>query len=234
MPHTEHPVHHITTHQPMLRLEGVNTPWREVLHLGSVCRFSRNQMMPAGRDAGMYLLTRGSVRIRYTTKTGHERHFLTLGQYCIVNELPALAFDLPGVSLHCLEGVEAWRFQSTLLEDPAFCSQYPHLMSNLLRYVARKLGTYFFCLSELGSGTSLSQLCTLLLLARNQQIALSQSELGAMLGLHQTTVARMVRALRDEGVIGRFTKHALEVRNPERLRALAEPTATLSYNPKKS
>lgn len=45
-----------------------------------------------------------------------------------------------------------------------------------------------------------------------------------MLGLHQTTVARLIRRLREEGVIGRFTKRELEVLDMERLRELARTT----------
>ena len=51
---------------------------------------------------------------------------------------------------------------------------------------------------------------------------MSQSYVAAMMGLHQTTVARLIRRLREEGIIGRFTKRELQVLDRERLRRLAQ------------
>ena len=53
-------------------------------------------------------------------------------------------------------------------------------------------------------------------------LCMSQSDVAAMMGLHQTTVARLIRRLREEGIIGRFTKRELQVLDRERLRRLAQ------------
>lgn len=212
-----------------LRLHGANAVWKEALHLGKRCRFSRHHRIPGERDSGFFLLTQGSVRVSYTASMGHERHFLTIGEGCLFNELSILTSGVIGVTFVCMEPVEAWRFSPALLEDTQFCRQYPHLPINLLRSMGRKLNTYFFYLTELRTGSSFNQLCTLLLLISRQRLAISQSELGLMLGLHQTTVSRMVRFLRHEGVIGRFTKNLLEVQDLPRLCEMAEVVTARPY-----
>ena len=55
---------------------------------------------------------------------------------------------------------------------------------------------------------------------------MSQSDAAAMLGLHQTTVARLIRRLREKGVIGRFTKSELQVLDVARLREMAHAMET--------
>lgn len=212
-----------------LRLQGANAVWTEALHLGKRCRFSRHHRIQGDRDSGFFLLTQGSVRASYTACMGQERHFLTIGEGCLFNEVSVLTSGVPGVAFVCMEPVEAWRFSPALLEDMQFCRQYPHLPINLLRSMGRKLNTYFFYLTELRTGTSFNQLCTLLLLISRQRLAISQSELGLMLGLHQTTISRMVRFLRHERVIGRFTKNLLEVLDVQRLCEMAELPVTRPY-----
>lgn len=69
------------------------------------------------------------------------------------------------------------------------------------------------------------RLCDLLLQLSNPHqpdLRMSQSDVAAMMGLHQTTVARLIRRLREEGIIGRFTKWELQVLDRERLRRLAQ------------
>ena len=69
------------------------------------------------------------------------------------------------------------------------------------------------------------RLCDLLLQLSNTHqpdLCKSQSDVAAMMGLHQTTVARLIRRLREEGIIGRFTKRELQVLDRERLRRLAQ------------
>jgi CRP/FNR family transcriptional regulator len=60
-------------------------------------------------------------------------------------------------------------------------------------------------------------------MAQNRQhYGLSQTDVATMLGVHQTTIARTVRTLRRQGIIGRFTKRELQILDQERLAAIAE------------
>lgn len=52
----------------------------------------------------------------------------------------------------------------------------------------------------------------------------SQSELALVLGLHRSTVCRIIRTLRDRGVLGHFTRCSLEILDREALAELCNPS----------
>lgn len=174
-------------------------------------------------DNVFYLLTKGHVRLSYVGDEGQERSSLFLGPNCIFNEIPALRQTATSIVFCCMEPVELWCFPASLLEDDTFIVTHPRLMANLLQSVARKSGVFFQHLSAMSFSSSMSQLCAMLLeLVEERMPRMTQSEVAAVLGLHLTTVARLIRTLRDEGVIGKFTKTELEILNVQRLQELAQ------------
>lgn len=212
-------------------LEDINAPWCEVLHLGVRCCFPKHHMEPGNRLRGFYFIAKGRVRLSYLGETGEERGTLYLGHGCLFNEIPALASELLyNVGFYCLEATETWRFDATLLEDVDFLARHAHLVANLLCSMARKSSVFFFRLARTRSTTSMNRLCELLLQltdgAHRDKLRMSQSDAAAMLGLHQTTVARLIRRLREKGVIGRFTKSELQVLDVARLREMAHAMET--------
>ena len=54
--------------------------------------------------------------------------------------------------------------------------------------------------------------------------ACPQSELALVLGLHRSTVCRIIRTLRDRGVLGHFTRCSLEILDREALAELCNPS----------
>lgn len=207
-----------------IRLENLNQPWLDVLHLGARAFFPKGQVMSAAvSEHEFYLLTKGYVRLSYVGEEGQERSSLFLGPNCIFNEIPALRQAVSPIAFCCVEAVELWRFKASMLEDVDFIACYPHLMANLLQSMGRKSGLFFQHLAAMSCSSSMSQVCALLLeLLDGRMSRMTQSELAAVLGLHLTTVARHIRTLRDAGVLGRFTKTELEVLDVPRLRELAQ------------
>jgi DNA-binding transcriptional regulator YhcF (GntR family) len=53
------------------------------------------------------------------------------------------------------------------------------------------------------------------------------SKHATRIGVHQTTIARSVRILRENNIIGRFTKKELEILDQDRLSKIAEGKPTL-------
>lgn len=204
-------------------LKGVNLPWREVLHLATRCTLAKSSVLLSG--GGFYYIEKGKVRLGFMGRGEKELGALILGRGCLFNEIPALIAPHYVVNFTVLEVVHAWRFDVGLLQDECFISTYPKLISNLLCSLARKSGIFFFKMTSSSKRSSLNRLCGFLLhLAESgkDELAMSQSDVSDMLGLHQTTTARCVRLLRERGVIGRFTKSKLEILDMEALRALAQ------------
>ncbi|WP_027370909.1 Crp/Fnr family transcriptional regulator [Desulfovermiculus halophilus] len=210
---------------PIIRHQGANRVWREVLHLGTRCTFPAGHVQPGIPGEGLYFLTQGTVRLAYTSLDGQERVVLIIGQDSLFNEIPSLKSQVtPGVGFQCIEPVEAWRFPVSLLTDQEFISAYPHLISNLLQSMAIKSTSLFSHATEGILCSTPRRLCQVLLsMAQNRQhFGLSQTDVANMLGVHQTTIARSVRTLRKQGIIGRFTKKELQILDQERLAAIAE------------
>lgn len=209
--------------KPKIQLSNINSPWRDVLHMGTRFLFPKNHSEPGEKVRGFYFITKGRVRLIYMGEGGKEKYALYMGKNCIFNEIPALGGKpIMPASFLCLEEVEAWRFDSALLSDTDFIANYPEQISNLLHSLAQKSCIFFLQSSEKSFSSSEHQLCAILLeLHENKDLLMSQSDVAALMGLHLTTVARLVRSLRDQGIVGKFTKNSFEVLNIKRLRQLA-------------
>lgn len=203
-------------------LKDMNLPWRKILHLACRCTLTKSSVLPTG--GGFYYIEKGKVRLGFMGYSGRELGALILGRGCLFNEIPALVSPHYLVGFTVLEIVHAWRFDVSLLHDESFISTYPQQVSNLLCSLARKSGIFFFKMSGSRKRSSLNRLCAFLLhLAENNkdELTMSQTEVSDMLGMHQTTIARCVRLLRERGIIGRFTKNKLEILDMDALRILA-------------
>ena len=84
-------------------------------------------------------------------------------------------------------------------------------------------------------GRVANRLCQLLLqdsYFTNGQLCVSKNythgQLGAFLGIHKVTVSRILRTLREEGVLTK-TAHDLVITDPLRLRRYADGVEKLNY-----
>lgn len=217
---------HSDTNIPLnVRMEGLNSAWREVLDLGTRCSFAEGYVQPGIARDSFYFILKGKVRLTYTSLDGHERVVFIMEKDNIFNEIPSLKTEArPGVGFKCIEDVEVRRFPAALLTDTNFISSYPHLISNILQSMAVKASLLFSHATEGVFNSTTKQLCRILVSiveSRDRQ-SLSQTDIATMLGVHQTTIARSVRALRNNRVIGKFTKNEIQVLNMDRLKSIAE------------
>lgn len=214
----------------IIRHQGANRVWREVLHLGTRCTFPAGHVQPGISGEGFYFIKKGTVRLAYTSLGGQERVVLMIGHDSLFNEIPALKSQVtPGVGFQCIERVEAWRFPASLLTDTDFISARPHLISNLLQSMAVKSELLFSHATEGVFSSTTRRLCQILfsMAHEHNHSGLSQTDVATMLGVHQTTIARSVRILRENNIIGRFTKKELEILDQDRLSEIAEGKVTL-------
>jgi CRP/FNR family transcriptional regulator, cyclic AMP receptor protein len=208
-----------------VRMEGLNSVWKEVLDLGTGCVFAEGYVQPGIARDSFYFILKGRVRLTYTSLDGHERVVFIMEKDNIFNEIPSLKTESrPGVGFKCIEDVEARRFPASLLMDTSFISSYPHLISNILQSMAIKTSLLFSHATEGVFNSTTKQLCRILvsIVENKDRQSLSQTDIAAILGVHQTTIARSVRALRNNRVIGKFTKNEIQILNLDRLKSIAE------------
>lgn len=208
---------------PDHRLEGLNALWLSVVHLGTRERYASGARLAVRGCRFFYLILNGRITMICLNGKGEEWGMFHAGPLCLVNELPAITQVDNHVSYVCRGEVEAVRFESGLLRDPAFYAQYPGLILNLMMTVNHKR-SFFFCYSlDIVRDTAIERVCGLLVrLTHGQEgsfsVGIGQKELGTQIGLHPTSVSRVIRRLRREGIIGAFTKRRLEIFDSDELR----------------
>ena len=83
-------------------------------------------------------------------------------------------------------------------------------MSNLVHSLGAKAGAFYSQITESVELDPQTQVCRYLHRLADERRTrvvnpgVSQSELALVLGLHRSTVCRIIRTLRDRGVLGRF------------------------------
>lgn len=216
---------------PSLRPNGSNTIWATILHLAARRAYPAGHLLELQGAAltDFYYIEKGRLLITYTSQNGRERPILTLGHGNIFNASTALTgFDNPDSQYLCLDDTVLWRFPGSLLKSPDFVRQYPELIINLMQSLGNRNLQMHETLSYTGPDIALVQLARWLARAAEDHAALSfrpgltQQELADMLGIHRATLVRCIHALREQGIINRFTKNILDITDAEALRRLAE------------
>lgn len=210
------------------RIEGLNPCWEEVLHLATRREFEKDAVIPHTRWRGMHYLSRGAVALSYIAACGRERLTLRVGPGCLFNEARTVSSFEPGVVFQCLEPTEIWRFPEGLLQDEAFLSAHPRQVASLLHSMGIKILIHYTFLADMGTGSRESHVCRFILnLSRQNGNALRfpcpmrQQDVAALLGIHRATLARILRQLREKGIIGAFSCKEVIIHDARRLEDLA-------------
>ena len=176
------------------------------------------------RDDRFAFLDKGLIRLSSLGENGSERIFLHIGAGCIFNELSCMhVAPLSTASFLAMEPCEIYQFPKSLLENRDFVLQYPELMMNLVQSLMLKAGAFFGQIEE-SVGLSPENLVCRYLFRLQEDASLhlrpkfSQSDLALALGLHRSTVCRVLHDLRERGILGEFTRTKLEILDREGLR----------------
>ena len=212
----------------------LNSPWERVLHLASRRVFRKGQtidigagMKEDGRPCFYYILS-GRIRLSYVGRGGEERTILYAGPGSLMNVPSVVADDVKNTVVTCMEAAEVALFDAALLTDARFAAEHPDLMINLVQSLCVHLVIHSQRLAESALADSLSQVCRVVCeLAerhgRSDRFApgMTQQELALLLGMHRTTLTRILCRLREMNVLGRFTRHQLLILDRSRLEELA-------------
>lgn len=227
--------HRLQFNNNVISIREQNSAWREVLSLASRHSVPKgSRWLDNGRLASSFsFLDKGMLRLASLDRNGNERILLYIGQGCIFNELGILnrgpySTAFSSATLTALEDCEVYRFPPGLLEDEAFAMAHPSLMLNLVHSLARKAGAFFSQLDENAGLAPETQVCRYLYRAMDEgdhaaRPRFSQTELALALGLHRSTVCRILRQLRYDGVLGVFTRNRLEIKDSDALWRLCRP-----------
>lgn len=213
---------------PVFRIRELNSPWRSILHLGQRQVVKKSWQWANAADTFSFL-HRGQVRLRNRPEHGKEQILLRIEQGCLFREVPFLHVSpLYPALFEAVEPCEVYDFPRAWLQDPKFAHDYPDLVCNLISSVGIKAGAFYCQLTERAEQSPKALVCRYLhrmMRDRAQPCfnpGISQSNLASHLGLHRSTVCRILKELRESGILGRFTPCNVEILNPEALGALCD------------
>ncbi len=216
---------HIWHENNAVFMKGQNNEWRTVLPLGD-CKYINKGTIwtdfPDEEDTFSFL-HRGLVRLSSLGENGIERIVLYIGEGCIFRELSSTA-PHNIATFFAMEHCEIYNFPRRILQDMDFALKHPLLMMNLVQSLMQKAGAFFSQIDEKATLSPEIIICRYLLRMTEDPLLprphFSQSDLARSLGLHRSTVCRVLHSLRERNILGDFTKKSLEILDKKALEDL--------------
>ena len=175
--------------------------------------------------AGIFLLTRGSVKIFKTSAAGREMMLSLESAPGSVAELPLFDGGPYPASVRAVEPVEALFINKSDFHQ--VCRQFPDVALKLLAVVGRRLRHLVGVVESMTFGRVTQRLARLLLdlstLAGADEfdLALTHQELASRLGAVREVVSRNLARFRAEGLV-QFQGHQLRILDRQSLEREAE------------
>ncbi len=216
----------------LFSLKEINSVWRTVLHLAKKKVIPKNGSIEirSSNNNMLMFLDKGLISLRSINAQGRQRISLYYESGCFIGEPAVLANTKDPNRLqyyHAHEETTVYLFPPTCVTDANFIKEHPELIQNLLQSLTIKL-RYFQALVADKSGECATEvICRYInrLAEKNHSNTfsprMSQSEFAMSVGLHRSTVCRIIKELREDGIIGEFSKTKLEILDRMRLKSLA-------------
>jgi CRP-like cAMP-binding protein len=190
-----------------------------------------------GPSAGFYVVISGLVQYgKHSGRRGRRRILKLLGPGdCFGEEMlfqPEVC-ACPGYARALTETEVAFIERRAFVD---FLQLYPLVAQRLCEHLARQLRIFECKLVELAYEPVEQNLLRLLVILMDRfgvreregialKMPLSRQELAELLGVHLDTVIHELSKLREQGVIA-LSDHKIVIKDPERLRELAQPQTT--------
>ena len=212
------------------RVSDLNTPWEQVLHLASRRVFPKRHTNDVSNTESpyFYYILSGTVRLAYVGANGEERTILYAGAGTLMNVPTIIAGDIKNTVVTCTERVEAAIFDAGLLTDRAFAAAHPDLLLNLIHSLCIHLVIHSQHLGDASLVGTMGHVCRVFQ-EMSQKYGgrprfspdMTQQELAALLGIHRTTLTRILCRLKALNIIEKYTKNDLHILDMEALDRLA-------------
>lgn len=205
-------------------MTGMNEPWEKIAHLGTRERFPKRSVVAGSYEDvdGVYYLVKGLVRLSCITRTGREYAMMYMGEGMLFNENDVFHKGLNHF-LTSVEPLETIFFPRAMFNEKFF-GAHPDLAMNLISSLSQKSRVLYALLGATRSLDSFANVCRALYRmhlfntveeggkgAGRIVPRLSQQELAAFLGMHRASMHTALSRLKDEGIIGHYSKKELTI-----------------------
>ncbi len=203
--------------------------WESMLHLGRYMTFKPKEHIPSTQDgqSGFYYLKYGKAKAIYKDQTEKEIALYHLGEGTLMYDTALHDYNSQ-YSFYAITPIEAYFFSESLFLNEHFATEHPRHILSLLR--AQSLKNLYFMrrIINIAGGNAFANTCKLMLeLSRSYGNALevplgvTHEEIASLLCVRRSWLGKILRRLKDEGIITRCTKSRLVIADLNKLAAYA-------------
>ncbi len=210
--------------------------WESVLHAAQYMTFKAKEMIPSAQNGqrGFYYLKYGKVRVVHTLENAEEKEVTLyhLGEGTLMYDTIFHEYGAQ-YSIYAITPVEAYFFAESDVLNAFFAEEHPHLVLSLVRAQALKNLYFMRRIVNIAGGNAFANTCKLMLeLSRSYGNALevplgvTHEEIASLLCVRRSWLGKILRKLKDDGVISRCTKSRLVITDLNKLAEYAESGMT--------
>lgn len=212
-----------------------NLPWLPALKFGDEVH------LPAGtlftpKDYDLIFVKSGYARFFCNTNNKANNFILIAGRNSLVN-VGGVITGANRFSHLTVEGdTDIVVFDSYILWDTEFAEMFPELYMSMAKTLAKTVNMFSERAHDICFYPCLERMCRILLSitsdlpynSNTQYVkTCTQNDLAHLAGMHYVTASRVLKSLRDAGIIGKIYPYYIEVLNYKALKELSELKATL-------
>ncbi len=210
--------------------------WEGMLHSGRYMTFKTKELIPPMQNdqRGFYYLKYGKVRVVHKLEGVEEKEVTLyhLGEGTLMYDTVFHEYGAQ-YDVYAITPVEAYFFAESDVLNAYFAEENPHLLLSLVRAQALKNLYFMRRIINIAGGNAFANTCKLMLeLSRSYGNALeiplgvTHEEIASLLCVRRSWLGKILRKLKDDGVISRCTKSRLVITDLNKLAEYAESGAT--------
>ena len=207
-------------------LANASREWENVLHLGKKLNFKAKEIIPPVQEGqrGVYYLKHGKARLFYVDNHERDITLYHMGEGTLLYDVAMHNYNNTRTVVYSITPVEVYFFGADGILTEEFAVEHPQLMLSLINAQAVKNMYYVRRLVNVAGGNAFSNTCKLMLeLSRSYDNALeiplgvTHEEIASLLCVRRSWLGKILRRLKDEGVIARCTKSRLVISDVDKL-----------------
>lgn len=202
--------------------------WNEIHKEGLPRSYKKGEAFDAIWDCpyDLFFLEKGHVEIEYISLGGLKRPLLTHGPGAVFNMGAAILKRKMRERIVLLDDSRVWIVPGGVLHEKEKISTCPYIVICAMENYARIVDVYREILTDLTVGCFLGCFCRYLVKRLDQDgcflgLDITQNELAASFGVHRATLSRAVHYLKNEKIIGEFSRKKISILDVAALRRIA-------------
>lgn len=203
--------------------------WTEYLDKGIMLTFKAKERIPnhLNGEKGFYYLKHGKARVTFVGPQGSDITLYHVGEGTIFYESDAMNNNTH-CTVYAITPIEVYFFRASEVFTQQFMNNNPKLILSIMQAQAAKNKHHLRRLANIAGGNAFSNACRLMLdLSRSYgnahevPLGVTHEEIASILCVRRSWLGKILRRLKDEGIISRCTKARLVIEDMARLQTYA-------------